>query len=109
MLEFHAFASRLHALNIDGASVNTGIHRGLGARIRELAPWLTVVHCFNHRLELAVKDAFKGTFFNEIDTMLLKLYYLYKKSSKPGTDFLGGAGGCTPPPPRNFWHPSRGV
>ena len=76
------FASRLHGLNVDGASVNTGIHRGLGARIRELAPWLTVVHCFNHRLELAVKDAFKETFFDEIDMMLLKLYYLYKKSPK---------------------------
>ena len=76
------FENRLHGLNVDGASVNTGVHRGLGAKIRELAPWLTVVHCFNHRLELAVKDTFKGTFFDEIDTMLLKLYYLYKKSAK---------------------------
>ena len=42
------FASRLHGLNVDGASVNTGIHCGLGARIRELALWFTVVHCFNH-------------------------------------------------------------
>ena len=76
------FENRLHGLNVDGASVNTGVHRGLGAKIRELAPWLTFVHCFNHRLELAVKDTFKGTFFDEIDTMLLKLYYLYKKSAK---------------------------
>ena len=63
-------------------SVNTGIHHGLGARIREHASWLTIVHCFNHQFELAVKDAFKGTFFEEIDTMLLKLYFLYQKSAK---------------------------
>ena len=77
------FGSRLHGLNVDGASVNTGIHNGLGALIKnELAPWLTVIHCFSHRLELAVKDSFKNSFFYEIDTMLLKLYYLYKKSPK---------------------------
>ena len=77
-----SFETRLHARNIDGASVNTGIHRGLDARIREHPPWLTVVHCFNHRFVLGVKDTFKGTFFEEIDTMLLKLYYLYEKSAK---------------------------
>ena len=74
------FGSRLHGLNVDGASVNTGIHNGLGALIKnELAPWLTVIHCFSHHLELSVKDSFKNSFFYEIDTMLLKLYYLYKK------------------------------
>ena len=46
-----SFETRLHGLNVDGACVNTGIHRGLGARIREHAPWLTLVHCFNHRFE----------------------------------------------------------
>lgn len=35
-----------------------------------------------HRLELAVQDAMKSTVFDSIDTMLLKLYYLYKKSPK---------------------------
>ena len=70
-------------MNLDSASVNTGIHSGLGTRIHdELSPWLTLIHCFNHQLELVIKDAFKGTFFSEIDTMLLKLYYLYKKSPK---------------------------
>ena len=59
------------------------IHSGLGTKIsNDFAPWLTLIHCFNHRLELSIKDAFNGTFFDEIDTMLLKLYYLYKKSPK---------------------------
>ena len=58
------FGNQLHGLNIDGASVNTGIHSGLGTRIHnELSPWLMLIHCFNHRLELAIKDAFKGAFF----------------------------------------------
>ena len=59
------------------------IHSGLGTRIcNELSPWVLLIHCFNHQLELAIKDTFKGTFFSGIDTMLLKLYYLYKKSPK---------------------------
>ena len=38
--------------------------------------------CLAHRLELAIRDAIKGTTFDKIDDMLLKLYYLYKKSPK---------------------------
>ena len=73
----------LFGLNVDGASVNTGLHNGLGALIRKINPWLIVVHCFSHRFELAVKDTFKNTFFTEIETMLnVKIFYLYKKSSK---------------------------
>ena len=37
------FSTKLHGFNVDGASVNTGIHRGLGVLLRENAPWLTVV------------------------------------------------------------------
>ena len=29
-------------------------------------PWLVGIHCLNHRLELAVKAAFKGTSFDDI-------------------------------------------
>ena len=76
------FSLKLHGFNVNGAAVNTGIHRGLGVLLRENAPWLTVVHCFNHRFELAIKDSFGGTFFDEIDTFLVKLFYLHKKSSK---------------------------
>ena len=69
-------------LCVDGASVNTGIHNGLGAKMKAHAEWLTIIHCFNHNLELAVKDCFDKTFFKEIDNMLLKLFYLYRKSPK---------------------------
>jgi hypothetical protein len=38
-----------------------GSINGLGAKLRNNSPWLLIIHCFIHRLELAVKDAFKGT------------------------------------------------
>ena len=40
-----------------------------------------MIHCFNHQVELALKDAFKTTAFEDIDTMLCKLSYLYQKSA----------------------------
>ena len=70
---------KLFALNVDDASVNTGIHRRLDIKVKEDVPWLMLVHCFNHHLELTVKDNFNiGTFFDEIDVMLRKIYYLTK-------------------------------
>ena len=50
---FHCFAivyfsSHLHGLNVDGASVNLGIHKGLASLLKDESPWLTAVHCFNH-------------------------------------------------------------
>ena len=53
----------------------------LGKLVRHEIPWVKIVHCFNHRLELAIKDAFTTTtFYLNIDEMLTKLYYLYQKS-----------------------------
>ena len=55
------FSKRLLVLDVDGANVNTGIHKGLGAKIKEEADWLQLVHCFNHCLELALKDSFSNS------------------------------------------------
>ena len=38
--------------------------------------------CFNPSLELAVEDTCDKTFFKEVGNMLLKLFYLYRKSPK---------------------------
>ena len=73
---------RLVNLSVDGASVNTGIQNGLGAKMRESAACLSTIHCFNHSLELAVKDTFNTTFFKQVDNMLLKLFYFYRESPK---------------------------
>ena len=79
---------KLFTLNVDGVSVNTGIHRGLGVKIKEDVPWLMLIHCFNHRLELAMKDAFSGTLFGENNIMLRRcLDHSLDESSKQLTNF----------------------
>ena len=72
----------LYGLNVDGASVNLGVHKGVATLLRDTSPWLVVVHCFNHKIELAAKDAFENSFFEDINKMLVFLDYLYQKSSK---------------------------
>ena len=77
------YYDKLAGLNLDGASVNMGRMNGLGKLVRDKAPWVEIVHFFNHRLELALKDAFTtAKFYHNIDEMLTKLYYLYQKSLK---------------------------
>ena len=76
------FQKRIMGLNVDGASINTGVHNGVGVLMQADSPWLKVIRCFNHHLHLAINDAFKNNNFNNIDEMLMKFYYLYKKSPK---------------------------
>ena len=42
-----------------------------------------------HRLELAIKDTLKGTSFDLVDEMLLRLYYIYDKSPKKCRELEG--------------------
>ena len=76
------FQKRIMGLNVDGASVNTGVHNSVGVWTQADLPWLQVIHYFNYRLELAIKDAFKNDNFNKIDETLMNFYYLYQKSPK---------------------------
>ena len=94
-------SSHLHGLNVDGASVNLGVHRGVAALLKKECPWLTAIHCFNHRIELAAKDAFGNSVFEEIEQMLTFLYKLYQNSSKrlKALKELGVALGEKPPKP----------
>ena len=81
---FKKYYDKLVGLNLDGASINMGRMNGLGKLIRDEAPWVEIVHCFNHRMELAIKDTVTTTtFYHNIYEMLTKLYYLYQKSPKP--------------------------
>ena len=52
------------------------------AQLQRENKWLTFGWCVAHRLELALKDSLSGTPFDEIDELILRLYYLYKKSPK---------------------------
>ena len=74
--------SSLLGLNVDGASVNMRVHQGLGTLIKQEAPWQSLVHCFNHRVEMAIKDSFANSSFTSVDNFLMELYYLCEKSPK---------------------------
>lgn len=68
----------------DGASVNMGKLSGaLTVMKREGREWLLIIHCAAHKIELAVKDAFKSiNDFEKIDEMCTNLYYFFKNSGK---------------------------
>ena len=59
------------AVAADGAAVNFGRVGGVLSKIEaSQAPWLVKIHCVAHRLELALKDAFKGTYFTEVNNII---------------------------------------
>ena len=77
------YYNKLVGLNLDGASVNMGKHNDLNVLVPDEVHWAEVVHCFNHRLELAIKDVFiESTFYSNINEVLSELYWLCQKSPK---------------------------
>lgn len=72
---------KLVGVGTDGAASNIAAS-GLKGLVEGHLGYVFWMWCLAHRLELAVKDALKGTCFELIDEMLLRLYYLYEKSPK---------------------------
>jgi hypothetical protein len=72
---------KLVSIGSDGASANVA-KKGLKGIVESRCEWMFWMWCLAHRLELAVKDALKATVFNDVDDMLVKLYYIYEKSPK---------------------------
>jgi len=73
------FAQKLVALGADGAAVMMGGTRGVVTKLREMAPCLVGIHCYAHRLELAVKDVIKAhNMYGSLERLLLDLYLFYK-------------------------------
>lgn len=80
--------AKLHSLGIDlnkvtslvsdGASVMTGKKGGFAARLRQICPTLTNVHCICHRLALACTDTLKEHVASQINKMQLTLVQLWK-------------------------------
>ena len=68
-----SFTDGMPGLNVDGASVNVGVHRGVDTQLMKKVLWLQVIHCFNHRAELVLKDVFTTIHFKNIKEMLLRL------------------------------------
>lgn len=51
--------------------------------LQEEREWLLVIHCTNHRLELAMKSAFlSDSAFKDVDKILLEMYLLTRDSGK---------------------------
>ena len=86
-------------MNVDGASMNLGIHKGVGIFLKEKGPQVQVIDCFNHRVELALEGAFRIPSFKGVDSILCQLYYLYQDSPKRELRELSEAYGKTLPKP----------
>ena len=70
----------------DRANVNMGIYTGVCTQIKKNGQdWFLKIHCANHCLELAIESTYTGEpKFKIIDTLLLKIYQLFKNSDKLG-------------------------
>lgn len=62
----------------------TGRKGGLATLLRQnINSELVNIHCFAHRLELAFRDVLrKNKLYDKLMTLLIGLYYFYKKSHK---------------------------
>ncbi|XP_064605788.1 zinc finger protein 862-like [Liolophura sinensis] len=67
----------------DGAAVNLGRLNGAMTVLKAERPWMLIIHCSAHPLELAVQDAFKQTpDFQRIDDMMLNLHLFFRDGEK---------------------------
>ena len=72
----------------DGATVNSSSKNGLITKMREnFGDYISFAWCLAHRLELAIKDAFKGSDMTEIERVLNLFYNTYKTAVKSGAKF----------------------
>ena len=68
----HDNCKKLIGFGTDGASANIA-NAGLEEIFERKLEWIYWSWCLAHRLELAIKNALKGSYFESIDEMLLKL------------------------------------
>lgn len=87
------YKQKMIGFSSDGASVMRA-RRGVIEllKVEGQADWILSVWCLAHRLELAVKDCFKGTFMDNVTETLTLVYYFYKASTKRNKEVLEVAG-----------------
>ena len=74
---------KLVSIGSDGASVMTGKNTGVVVRLKGTLDYVIGMHCMNHRLELAYKDAVVNQISDHhkpLDKLLKGLYTFYHKS-----------------------------
>ena len=62
--------------------MNSGKEGGVQALFQEILEWIVFVWCHAPKLELALNDSLKNTFFKDVNNHLLRLYYLHDISMK---------------------------
>ena len=73
--------NKLVGFGSDEAAIMMGIRNGVGTRLKEICPDITLIHCLAHRLELCFKDAIKKSqYYDKAQTLLIGLYYFIRKS-----------------------------
>lgn len=75
--------SNLVGQGYDGASVMSGVNRGVQQKIREVAPNAVYVHCYAHRLNLVVVDVCKDIPLARQFFALLERLYVFCSHSVP--------------------------
>ena len=74
--------SRVAGLGSDGASVMTGKHNGVGAKLKKLNPFMLSMHCVAHKLALASENAASAVpYCTQHHSTLRGLYNFFHTSS----------------------------
>ena len=81
-LQAKAYATKMVSATTDGASVNTGIYNGVLKQLSLNRDWLLMIHCANHRVELAFKSAIAESAFSACDEQYKTIYTLLRNSGK---------------------------
>ena len=78
--DISAVKAKIVCFGCDGASVNTGLTKGVIVHLRKaVGEWVLMVHCMAHRLELAYKDGLKECkLYSVVFSLLSSLFAWYK-------------------------------
>lgn len=81
-VNFFFISAKFVGMASDGASNMVGVKGGLATLLRQdINSELVNVHCLAHHLELAFRDVLKkNKIYDKIMTLMVGLYYFYKKS-----------------------------
>ena len=80
-LKCNELLQKVVVLDFNGASVMTGVPKGVAALLKETNACIVSIHCFGQRLELAYKESLTKVALGEKVVMLLiGLYYFYHNS-----------------------------
>ncbi|XP_062573421.1 zinc finger protein 862-like [Saccostrea cucullata] len=78
----HISISKVLGFGSDGASVMTGLDKGVSGRLKELNPHILNIHCMAHRLALCTAQAAEGIpALKRYQEFMTKLFYYFKVSA----------------------------